>query len=256
MAMKARLARHLLGVSVADITLSAQVCNKDDTVVQAAKKTTNLFKSVEQRVRDRLLERIGARERAIVTEVTATIVTSHVPRAKQILVKLQAHTERSMSAVLGNTLGDSTFLHSVNSSQSSDIKRTGMRRRLLAYAAFWQRMADQTMTLVIFSVLLVLSMLPILRIQTAILFNRAFATIIANKIHKQELLEDLYTPGLFYQVQAEESEKKEGNNTFGKTLRGARKQSVAIGRAIGRKASLLAPTRGRGTTRQRRTVDL
>ena len=76
------LARHLLGVSVADITLSAKVCNKDDTVVQAAKKTTNLFKSVEQRVRDQLLS-VGARERAIVTEVTATIVTSHVPRAKQ-----------------------------------------------------------------------------------------------------------------------------------------------------------------------------
>ena len=228
-AIKSRLARHLPGVSARQITLSAKESQNQD-IAHKATKATSLFRSPAERMRDRLMQKIGA-NRGVVTDLTATILTSNVAKSKAMLVKLKSHTERSMTAVMGDTLGDSTYIHSVTAKQTSDICQSGMRRRLLAYAQFWQRMADQNMTLLIFSVLLVLSILPILQLQTAILFNRAFAAILERKIHKSELLDDLYTPGLFYQVEAEESsDAKSPGSTFGRTMRGLRQGALTLGR--------------------------
>ena len=81
--------------------------------------------------------------------------------------------------------------------------------------------------------LLALSILPMLQLQSAILFNRAFATILHRKIHKQELLDDLYTPGLFYQVEAQQQEKPPPGGLVGRTLRGARRGSVAMAKGLG-----------------------
>ena len=119
------------------------------------------------------------------------------------------------------------------------IERMGSSERMPS-AQFWQRMVDQSLALLLFTYLLALSILPILQLQTAILFNRAFAAILRRKIHKQELLDDLYTPGLFYKVEAQESEQPAGS-TLGRTLRGARRGSVAVGKGIAagmRRASL------------------
>ena len=121
-----------------------------------------------------------------------------------MLVKMQGHTARSLSAILGDSLGDACLLQAVTVAQEPpQMRLVGVRRRLLAYAQFWQRMVDQGIAMTIFLVLFVLSFLPILQMQTQILFNRAFATILERKIHKQELLDDLYTPGLFHKVEAD-----------------------------------------------------
>ena len=130
----------------------------------------------------------------------------------------------------------------MSTTQTSDIKRTGVRRRLLAYAQFWQRMADQNMVLLIFAVLLVLSVLPILQLQTTVLFNRAFAAILQRKLHRQELLDDLYTPGIFYEVEAEEAPEEGANgSTFGRTMRGARRGMAAIRRRVATPSAAATP---------------
>ena len=135
-----------------------------------------------------------------------------------------------MAAVFDDTFGESTSLYAVSVKQTSDIMKTGTRRRLLAYAQFWQRMTDQSITLLIFTVLLALSVLPILQLQTAILFNRAFASILRRKVHKQEVLEDLYTPGLFYQIEAEQSNTAPG--ALSRTMRRPRSGNSALSRGL------------------------
>merc|ERR1712185_607979 len=61
-------------------------------------------------------------------------------------------------------------------------------------------MTDQTIALILFGLLLVLSLLPISTIQTRILFNQAFTEIIEKKIHRQNMLSELYTPGFFHTI--------------------------------------------------------
>jgi len=238
-ALKTRLARDLR-VSVSSISLSARPSATQDVAAKAS-ETTNAFKSPEQRVRDRLLERIGA-NRAVVNDVTATVTTSNVAVSKAILVNLKSHTPRTISSVLGSSLGNSVLVNAVSATQTSEVEQTGVRRRLLAYAQFWQRMGDQNMTLLIFVVLLVLSVLPILQLQTIVLFNRAFAAILQRKIHRQELLDDLYTPGIFYEVEAEEP-TKQGSSALGRTMRGARRGAAkALRRRAPPAPSSAAPT--------------
>lgn len=217
---------------MADITLtaSASELQENDLAAKASVFTTN-FQSREQKFRDRLLQKVGA-SRVLVTEVTATIVTSHVEYSKEALIKLQNHDARSFAAVIAEALSDSIMLQSISVDQTVDVRKTGARRRLLAYAQFWQRITDQTITLLIFTVLLALSILPILYVQTTILFNRAFAVILERKIHKQELLDDLYTPGLFLKVEADPSDDQ---GTPAMTR--ARRASLAACRAVGGKLS-------------------
>ena len=81
------------------------------------------------------------------------------------------------------------------------------RKWLLIYAGFWQRMTDQVIALVIFSALFALSILPVSSLQTRMLFNQSFSEVIEKKIHRQNLLGDLYTPGLFHKVQADVSQE-------------------------------------------------
>jgi len=76
---------------------------------------------------------------------------------------------------------------------------------MLVYAGFWQRMVDQAIALVIFAALFVLSVLPVSSLQTRILFNQAFSEVIQKKIHRQNLLSDLYTPGLFQKAEADDT---------------------------------------------------
>ena len=80
----------------------------------------------------------------------------------------------------------------------SSLKDGPRRKWMLIYASFWQRMTDQTIAFVIFVMLLALSLLPISAIQTRLLFNEAFSGLIDRKIHRQNLLSELYTPGFFH----------------------------------------------------------
>jgi len=82
--------------------------------------------------------------------------------------------------------------------------RVFKRKWLLVYAGFWQRMVDQAIALVIFAALFVLSILPVSSLQTRILFNQAFSEVIQKKIHRQNLLSDLYTPGFFQKAEADD----------------------------------------------------
>ena len=231
-AVKARLASHLR-VSIADISLQAVVSElKESDAASKASTIMGQFKSREQRLLDQLKKKQGAASKVKVTEVTATIATSQPVPSKKLLVTLQNHTAGTLAAVLGDALGDSTMIQAKRVEQASEVKHDLVRRRLLAYAQFWQRMMDMVICLVIFGTLVLLSMLPILQIQTSILFNRAFASILNRKIHKQELLDDLYTPGLFYEVEAEETEKDKGG-VVNKTMRGMRRGSVTVARNIG-----------------------
>lgn len=128
----------------------------------------------------------------------------------QTTVRLQNLTARTLNAVLADSLGGAMTIQRLSKvSTSEELLNTGWRSWALAYAQFYQRMADQMMTLIIFATLLVLSFLPILRLQTSILFNRQFADILNRKIHKQEVLDDLYTPGMFYQVEADDDPSKD-----------------------------------------------
>jgi len=226
--LKECIARQLRGVAATDIrlTASASELQESDLAAKASAFTSN-FQSREQKFRDRLLQKVGA-SRVLVTEVTATIVTTHVERSKEALIILQNHDARSFAAMIAEALGNSIMLQSISAEQTVDIRKTGARRRLLAYAQFWQRITDQTIALLIFTALLALSILPILYVQTTILFNRAFAVILERKIHKQELLDDLYTPGLFLKVEADPSDDQAAP-----AMTRARRVSMAACRAVG-----------------------
>lgn len=87
--------------------------------------------------------------------------------------------------------------------------KDGRRRKwLLLYASFWQRMTDQTIAFVIFVMLAALSLLPISAIQTRLLFNESFSTLIDRKIHRTNLLSELYTPGFFHREEEKPANEK------------------------------------------------
>ena len=112
--------------------------------------------------RDKLLPS-HLKKRATVTDVTATIITSHVANSKRTKLVLERHSTQTLRAVIGTALGDHT-IQSKKVEQTCEVSQVGFRRRLLAYAQFWQRMMDQNITLVIFAVLSVLTVLPILQL--------------------------------------------------------------------------------------------
>jgi len=209
------LAKHLKGVAAADISLSAKastIKEGDAFAAMASGLAAKMMKTTpEARAAQRLLEKARLREAEVeVTEVTVTIATKHKLVAKQTTVRLQNLTARTLNAVLADSLGGAMTIQRLSKvSTSEELLNTGWRSWALAYAQFYQRMADQMMTLIIFATLLVLSFLPILRLQTSILFNRQFADILNRKIHKQEVLDDLYTPGMFYQVEADDDPSKD-----------------------------------------------
>uniref|UniRef100_A0A7S2DA60 Glycosyl transferase 48 domain-containing protein n=1 Tax=Haptolina brevifila TaxID=156173 RepID=A0A7S2DA60_9EUKA len=204
------LAKHLRGVHAADITLVAKTSElQQDDACNLATNFTTKWLSPEKRFKENLFARLGAGS-VSVTEVTVTVATERVPVAKATIVRLQNHDAKTLSAVLADSLGDGTVIQKLSKiTHSEAVLNMGCRSRVLMYAQFWQRMVDQTITLVIFVTLLMLSTLPILQLQTKILFNREFADIINRKVHKQEVLDDLCTPGLFYEVAADTSELTE-----------------------------------------------
>ena len=112
-------------------------------------------------------------------------------------------------------------------------------RWLLVYAGFWQRMTDQVIALVIFGALLGLSILPISTLQTRILFNQSFTELIEKKIHRQNLLTKLYTPGFFHKAEADPAVEESG-----------RRGSI-LG---GRRGSLLGGARSKATDPVRSAV--
>ena len=63
-----------------------------------------------------------------------------------------------------------------------------LKRVLLDYSNFWYFVMDTGITLLLISALLLLSLLPLLRLQSLILFNRDFAKVIASKLRRAELL--------------------------------------------------------------------
>jgi len=87
--------------------------------------------------------------------------------------------------------------------------RVFRRKWFLIYASFWQRMTDQVIALVIFCALFVLSVLPVSSLQTRILFNQAFTEVIEKKIHRQNLVSELYTPGFFHKVEANSADESQ-----------------------------------------------
>jgi hypothetical protein len=240
--IKGRLARALR-VSVADITL------KMVSTTEVKQETLDAMKTPEQRLADRLRKQKKDKgAKMFVTEVTATIITSQRSKATRIKVELESRTASDLAGVLGNALGTSTTLQSRTvvsnldeQDQSKMIMPDILRRRLLAYAQFWQRIADMGMAMFIFAVLTVLSFLPILEVQTSILFNRAFADILNRKIHKQELLDDLYTPGIFVDTEADPDSKKggAGGSAAGRAITRMRRASLGTPGGV-RKA---APTK-------------
>jgi len=231
------LAKHLRGVHVADISLQAKASEllEDDACGVVNNLATKMM-SPEKRFRDQLLARLGAGQVAV-TEVTVTIVTTQVPVAKATIVRLQNHDARTLSGVLGDSLGDATTIQKLSRvSHNEQVTNTGCRSRMLTYAQFWQRMTDQTITLVIFSVLFLLSLLPILQLQTSILFNREFADIINRKVHKQEVLDDLYTPGMFYEVAPDTLQPQENAAT-------PDRRGSVIAKLAGRRRSTIGATK-------------
>ena len=105
-----------------------------------------------------------------------------------------------------------------------------LRRPLMHYCNFWLRIMDQTIALTIFGVLLFLSILPLSTFQMRILFNSSFSGIIEKKIHRQNVLSDLYTPGFFHQVAADHTEKPTANVA----RRAVRRASLALAGAGGK----------------------
>ena len=218
------LAKHLKGIHPADIRLKATEGESCTTLGKMAARMT----PAEERFAKKLMSKaeLGSSNEVDVTDATVTIVTGEKLVAKHTASRLQNLTPQKMSAVLGDSLGGATIINKLSAVKHAEtVLTTGWRARSLAYAQFWQRLIDQMMVLVIFATLLALSCLPILRLQTSILFNRQFADIINRKVHKQEVLDDLYTPGMFHSIEADETlpEKatagRRGTLTSGGTLR-------------------------------------
>ena len=217
------LAHHLRGVHAADISLEASASQlQEKDACSLASSLMGKMGTTEQRMAGRWKARVGAQGgNTMVTKVVVKIVTHRKGIAEGIRETIDEHTASTLRAhVVGDALGDSTSMQNLSKAKlklsvpanlatpGTDViekhgLNTGWRARVLAYAQFWQRMTDQFITLTIFTVLFCLSILPILQVQTAILFNRQFADIIQRKVHRQEVLEDLYTPGLFYKVEAD-----------------------------------------------------
>jgi len=87
-----------------------------------------------------------------------------------------------------------------------------LRLALRWWADFWSRMVDLLLGLGLFLSLVILSILPISVLQTKMLFNQAFTQLVERKIHRQSVLEDLFTPGFFKKPDAapRDSLKKPG----------------------------------------------
>lgn len=249
--LKLSLARHLPGVSVADISLKAVVSGlKEGDAAASASAFASAFQSKDEKLRDKLFKKRGWKKEAAVTDVTATIVTSHVANSRKTKVLLEADSIQKLRAITKDAVGDH-LIQSKRVEQTCEVSQEGFRRRLLAYAQFWQRIGDQSMTLCIFAVLTVLTIMPILQVQTSILFNRAFSAILMRKIHKQELLDDLYTPALFVPVKADESDEPLVGivGAAGRAVTKARRGSVAaIKNMSGRIAAPAAARGGGGAT--------
>jgi len=94
------------------------------------------------------------------------------------------------------------------SQQPSFFLRRRARKWLRFFSDFWARMVDQTICLVIFAVLILLSSLPLSAIQTRILFNRAFEKIVNRKMRRAEVLDDLFTPQIFSEVQVDDRQER------------------------------------------------
>jgi hypothetical protein len=84
---------------------------------------------------------------------------------------------------------------------------------------------DMMMTLIIFGTLFLLSFLPILRLQSSILFNRQFADLLNRKVHRQQVLDELYTPGSFDNIEADKAEQATPRAISNKLRRHARPSS-------------------------------
>ena len=168
-------------------------------------------------------------------------------RSRTVLTILEFETPGAMAVVLGDAIGDSMILQSKTVAQTKTLIEDVFRRRLLAYAQFWQRLSDMGMTLVIFATLCLLSLLPILQVQTSILFNRAFATILERKIHKQELLDDLYTPALFVRTEADPEPEGEPGKKVARAVTRLRRGSIQAVNALG--AAARRGAKGDGTGR-------
>ena len=109
-------------------------------------------------------------------------------------------------------------------------------------------MTDQMIALAIFTALLVLSILPISTMQTRILFNQSFTELIERKIHRQNLLNKLYTPGFFHKAEADPTVEDTGRR--GSILSGMRaragelRSSIARSNTASASAMTLAARRG------------
>jgi hypothetical protein len=162
-------------------------------------------------------------------EVTVTVATRQKLVANKTSACLNNLTPRTLSAVLGRALGRALTIRKVsNVTTSHALLNTGLRARALAYAQFYQRVMDMMMTLIIFGTLFLLSFLPILRLQSSILFNRQFADLLNRKVHRQQVLDELYTPGSFDEIEADEAEQatpRAISSSIGKLRRHARPSS-------------------------------
>jgi hypothetical protein len=162
-------------------------------------------------------------------EVTVTVATRQKLVANKTSACLNNLTPRTLSAVLGRALGRALTIRKVsNVTTSHALLNTGLRARALAYAQFYQRVMDMMMTLIIFGTLFLLSFLPILRLQSSILFNRQFADLLNRKVHRQQVLDELYTPGSFNEIEADEAEQatpRAISSSIGKLRRHARPSS-------------------------------
>jgi hypothetical protein len=63
-----------------------------------------------------------------------------------------------------------------------------VKRALIAYADAWYYLMDAIITSVLIGTLSILSLLPLLRLQSKIIFNRDFAMVISTKLSRAELL--------------------------------------------------------------------
>ena len=165
----------------------------------------------------------------VTAEVTVTVATRQKLVANKTSACLNNLTPRTLSAVLGRALGRALTIRKVsNVTTSHALLNTGLRARALAYAQFYQRVMDMMMTLIIFGTLFLLSFLPILRLQSSILFNRQFADLLNRKVHRQQVLDELYTPGSFDEIEADDAEQatpRAISSSIGKLRRHARPSS-------------------------------
>ena len=228
-AMSMALAHHLK-VHAADIAVSTRPRDLIEEDARGAHHGARRKGAIRRAVVSaQLVQTAQAEGSAATAEVTVTVATRQKLVANKTSACLNHLTPRTLSAVLGRALGRALTIRKVsNVTTSHALLNTGLRARALAYAQFYQRVMDMMMTLIIFGTLFLLSFLPILRLQSSILFNRQFADLLNRKVHRQQVLDELYTPGSFDEIEADEAEQatpRAISSSIGKLRRHARPSS-------------------------------